>query len=253
MKKHLVLYDGTQTFMYPNGEMADPERVYRDFPAARLYPHVIETDEAEQVLFAISNMAASYALYDLELPMEVLDLTDAMQEKRRVEREAEDAQAALDAAQAIAELPAEEIVMGGMDLTRQVRTPMAGATPMQGVETATAVLTEVRQKVRTATDRFEKRCIAVMPALKAMEAVMNAPPEPEVPVTAADRTAAALELLCVLLLPDKGAGDILSPELIDLNYGQGLWGKQAVMLAGSKGIITDAEVKQIVEGVDDGA
>jgi len=255
LKKRLELYDGTKTYMYPNGEIAEPERVYRDFPAAKIYPHMVETDEAGQVLFAIQNMAAMHAHYDLELPLEVFDLTDTMQELRRVEREAEDAKAALDAEQAIlaAQQPVE-IVMGGMDIARQVRSPEIEPALMAGVETATAVLTEARQKLRTAGDRCEKRREAIMPVIKAMEAVVNAPPAEDVPITAADRTASALELLCLLLMPDmEKGGSILTPELIELNYEQGLWGEQAVRLAAQKGNITAAEAKQIVDGAADEA
>ena len=196
-----------------------------------------------------------HAHYDLDLPLEVFDLTDAMQEKRRVEREAEDAQATLDAEQAILEVqPQAEMVMGGMDLMTHVRSPEAAAPSMAGVETATAVLTEARQRVRTATDRIERRREAVMPVIQAMEAVVNAPPAEDAPITAADRTASALEMLCLLLMPEEeNGGGILTPELIELNYEQGLWGEEAVLLAARKGNITDAEAKRIVESANDGA
>jgi len=51
-------YDNTKTYMYPNGEIATPERVKKDFPAIDTFTHIIETDEAGQVLFAVQNLAA---------------------------------------------------------------------------------------------------------------------------------------------------------------------------------------------------
>ncbi len=51
-------YDNTKTYMYPNGEIATPERVKKDFPAIDTFTHIVETDEAGQVLFAVQNLAA---------------------------------------------------------------------------------------------------------------------------------------------------------------------------------------------------
>ena len=51
-------YDGSKTYMFPNGELATPERVKRDYPAVETFTHIIETDEAGQVMFAIQNLAA---------------------------------------------------------------------------------------------------------------------------------------------------------------------------------------------------
>lgn len=51
-------YEGNKTYMYPNGEIATPERVLKDYPAATTFAHIIETDEAGEVMFAIQNLAA---------------------------------------------------------------------------------------------------------------------------------------------------------------------------------------------------
>jgi hypothetical protein len=36
------IYDGTKTYMYPNGTIATPEKVVEDFPAVNVFPHVVE-------------------------------------------------------------------------------------------------------------------------------------------------------------------------------------------------------------------
>ena len=51
-------YNGTKTYMFPNGELATPEKVREKFPAVTSFTHIVETDEAGQVLFAIQNLAA---------------------------------------------------------------------------------------------------------------------------------------------------------------------------------------------------
>lgn len=51
-------YNGSKTYMFPNGELATPEKVREKFPAVNTFAHIVETDEAGQVLFAIQNLAA---------------------------------------------------------------------------------------------------------------------------------------------------------------------------------------------------
>lgn len=51
-------YEGNKTYMFPNGEIATPERVAKDYPATLTFAHIIETDEAGEVMFAIQNLAA---------------------------------------------------------------------------------------------------------------------------------------------------------------------------------------------------
>ena len=44
--------------MYPNGALATPDTIKNDFPAVEAFVHIIETDEAGQVCFAVQNLAA---------------------------------------------------------------------------------------------------------------------------------------------------------------------------------------------------
>ena len=38
----LEKFDGTKTYMFPNGDIATPERMRADFPAIDMFPHVLE-------------------------------------------------------------------------------------------------------------------------------------------------------------------------------------------------------------------
>lgn len=51
-------YVGNKTYMFPNGDVATPEKILEKFPACLTFPHIVETDEAGQVLFALQNLAA---------------------------------------------------------------------------------------------------------------------------------------------------------------------------------------------------
>ena len=76
--RKLTIYDGTKTYMYPNGTLATPERVLIDFPAITAFPHVVETDEGEQVLGAVMNLSqlrSNYAIDpSLTIPEAVAEL-----------------------------------------------------------------------------------------------------------------------------------------------------------------------------------
>ena len=64
--KKIRKYDGTKTFMYPNGAIATKERVLQDFPAALTFTHIVETDEHEEVCFAVQNLSAMRGFYGID-------------------------------------------------------------------------------------------------------------------------------------------------------------------------------------------
>lgn len=51
-------YNGSKTYMFPNGDLATHDVVKEKFPAVSTFTHIVETDEAGQVMFAIQNLAA---------------------------------------------------------------------------------------------------------------------------------------------------------------------------------------------------
>ena len=51
--RKLEIYDNKKTYMFPNGDLATPRDIERDFPAISAFKHVIETDEAGEVLSLI--------------------------------------------------------------------------------------------------------------------------------------------------------------------------------------------------------
>lgn len=51
-------YVGTKTYMYPNSVLATPEKVMAEFPACLDFTHIVETDEAGEVMFALQNLSA---------------------------------------------------------------------------------------------------------------------------------------------------------------------------------------------------
>lgn len=51
--------------MYPNGTIATPKKLKADFPAVKIFTHIVETDEADQVCFAVQNLAAVRSQMDI--------------------------------------------------------------------------------------------------------------------------------------------------------------------------------------------
>lgn len=78
--KKIIKYTGDKTFMYPNGEIATKERVLQDFPAALTFTHIIETDEAEEVCFAVQNLSAMRGVYGIDSSLSEEEAITAIQE-----------------------------------------------------------------------------------------------------------------------------------------------------------------------------
>lgn len=55
----LEIFDGTKTYMFPNGDIATPERIRQDFPAVDVFQHVLEVNgnvcQAVMSLSALRN------------------------------------------------------------------------------------------------------------------------------------------------------------------------------------------------------
>ncbi len=56
----IEIFDGTKTYMYPNGQIATPDVIRADFPAVDIFPHAIEVNgsvcQAIQELQALRNI-----------------------------------------------------------------------------------------------------------------------------------------------------------------------------------------------------
>lgn len=64
--KKIRKYTGDKLFMYPNGDLATKDRMLKDFPAVLTFTHIIETDENEQVCFAVQNLSAMRGVYGVD-------------------------------------------------------------------------------------------------------------------------------------------------------------------------------------------
>lgn len=78
--KKIIKYTGDKTFMFPNGHIATPERVLQDFPAALTFTHIIETDEHEEVCFAVQNLSAMRGVYGIDSSLTEEEAISAIQD-----------------------------------------------------------------------------------------------------------------------------------------------------------------------------
>lgn len=78
--KVLEIYDGTKTYMYPNMALATPQVMMSNYPAILTFKHVIETDEAGQVCFAIENLSAMRSRYNIDKTLSDEEAVQAIQD-----------------------------------------------------------------------------------------------------------------------------------------------------------------------------
>lgn len=64
--KKLEKYTGNKTYMFPNGSIATPERMLEEFESVLTFTHIIETDDAGEVCFAVQNLSAMRSLYNID-------------------------------------------------------------------------------------------------------------------------------------------------------------------------------------------
>lgn len=64
--KIIEKYDGTKTYMFPNGKLATKEAVLSKFESALTFPHIVETDENGEVMFALQNLSAMRTFYNID-------------------------------------------------------------------------------------------------------------------------------------------------------------------------------------------
>ena len=69
--KKIELYTGDKIYMFPNGDIATKERMLQQFPAVLTFDHIIETDEAGEVAFAVQNLSAMCSLYQIDISLSV--------------------------------------------------------------------------------------------------------------------------------------------------------------------------------------
>lgn len=66
MAYKLEIYTGNKNYMAPAGTIYTPELLEKDFPALKVFPHIIQTDSKGQVCFAVLNLAATRDQYDID-------------------------------------------------------------------------------------------------------------------------------------------------------------------------------------------
>lgn len=78
--KIIEKYTGEKTYMFPNGALATPEVMLNQFPAVLTFAHIIETDEAGEVCFAVQNLSAMRSLYGIDASLTEAEAIAAIQE-----------------------------------------------------------------------------------------------------------------------------------------------------------------------------
>lgn len=78
--KILEKYTGDKFYMFPNGVLATKEAVLESFPSALTFVHVVETDEAGEVMWAFQNLSAMRSMYNIDKSLTEEEAIMALQE-----------------------------------------------------------------------------------------------------------------------------------------------------------------------------
>lgn len=76
----LEKYTGEKTYMFPSGAIATPEATLNEFPACLTFAHVVETDDAGEVMFALQNLGSLRSQYNIDPALSEDDAIAAIQE-----------------------------------------------------------------------------------------------------------------------------------------------------------------------------
>ena len=79
--KIIEKYTGEKVYMFPNGALATKDAVLKQFPAALDFAHIVETDEAGEVMFALQNLSAMRTFYKIDKSLTEVEAIAAIQEK----------------------------------------------------------------------------------------------------------------------------------------------------------------------------
>ena len=111
----IIKYTGEKTFMFPNGALATKEDVLKQFPAALAFVHIVETDENEEIMWALQNLSAvrsqlgiDSSLSEDEAIVAIQEIRNTVPEPESTEATAEERIAAALEYQVMASLPDEE-------------------------------------------------------------------------------------------------------------------------------------------------
>lgn len=88
--KKIEKYTGNKTYMFPNGALATPEVVLKQFPAILTFAHIIETDEAGEVCFAVENLSAIRSFYNIDSSLSEEEVISKIEEIRNTPEEVSD-------------------------------------------------------------------------------------------------------------------------------------------------------------------
>lgn len=78
--KKLEKYDGSKVYMYPDGTMATVESVTNQFPAWEHFTHIVETDDAGEIMWAFQNLSAMCSIRGIDAALSEAEKIVALEE-----------------------------------------------------------------------------------------------------------------------------------------------------------------------------
>lgn len=76
---YIEKYTGNKTYQAPSGALMTPEVVLRECPACTVFTHIVQTDAAGEMMFALQNLSAMRDQYDIDPVLGEADAIETLQ------------------------------------------------------------------------------------------------------------------------------------------------------------------------------
>lgn len=96
---YLKKYQPNDTYVSPASTIMDSEKVKKEFPAAFVVTHVVQTDASSQMMYGMYNLASMRSQYNIDSSLGEDEAIIALQTAMNDEREAQAAMAAIPSAE----------------------------------------------------------------------------------------------------------------------------------------------------------
>lgn len=100
---YLKLYNPNDTYISPVSTLMDSTQILKDFPAAQIFPHIVQTDESGEMLYAFYPLSSMKSRYGIDKNLNGAEAVKAIEDAMNAEREEQEELARLEAQKVTAE------------------------------------------------------------------------------------------------------------------------------------------------------
>ncbi len=89
---YLKLYDPTDVYIAPSGDVMDEVKVHEHFPAVANFTYIVHTDAGGEMMYGFYALSAMRSKYDVNPGLDNIQACQAIEDAMNAEREQQDAE-----------------------------------------------------------------------------------------------------------------------------------------------------------------